>query len=282
VRRLTSVTGMARIIDPRLRSHQFHMAVAVLAGLIVLALEVDRLGSIGPAMSPAVNASVTVFLAWAIAREIDPDEPRTAHLAAVLSVGARVVAGPGNLAALFMLLLACRITLRSTGLQPTIIDGFLVLPAAAFLAGRTTTGWIAALVLAYALARDHRLPQPASRRSLLAAFLVSAMASAGLVTSEALRAGWPVPDPVPLALAAAGIVAGLFLPGYLPTSETDYTGDLLDFLRFRSARWVLLGGAVLTIAIAGGPAVSGLGAVWAVLTAATLIARRLVPAFGPA
>ena len=44
--RLTSITGIARIIDPRLRTHQFHLAVAALGGLIVMAVELEQQGSI--------------------------------------------------------------------------------------------------------------------------------------------------------------------------------------------------------------------------------------------
>ena len=279
--RLTSVTAIARTIDPRLRTHQFHLAVAVLGALIVMAVELEGGASIGEAFGPATNAGVTVFLAWAIAREIDPDETRTANLAAVLAVIGRLVSGPGNLAALFMLLLAARIALRSTGLKPTLWDQLVFLPAAAFLAGRTVSGWMAALTLAYALAHDHRLPDPARWHSLLAAFVISATASAGVILSGAFGAGWPAPTPAPLALTAAGIAAALFLPGYVPISKADYTGEILDFFRLRSARWILLGGSLMTVVVAGGAAMVGLSAVWAVLVAATLIARRLVPAFGP-
>jgi hypothetical protein len=279
--RLTSITAMARTIDPRLRSHRFHLAVAVLGGLIVLAVEIERTGSVGEAMRPALNAGATVFLAWAIAREIDPDETRTAHLAAVLAVGGRVLAGPGNLAALVMLLLATRIAMRSTGLAPTMLDSFVFLPIAAFVAGQTATGWMAALALAFAIARDHRLPEPAGRHSLVAAFVVSAMASGAVIASSAFGGGWPAPEPLPLGLLAAGVIAGLFLPGYVPMSTTDYTGEMLDFFRLRSARGILLGGSLLAVVVAGGPAVSALSGIWVVLVAATLIARRWVPAFGP-
>jgi hypothetical protein len=280
--RLTSVTALARTINPRLRTHQFHLAVAALGGLMVLAVETERSGSVGSALGPAANGAVTVFLAWAIAREIDPDEARTANLAAVLALAARLLAGPGNLAALVMLLLAARIALRSTGLAPTLLDSFGFLPLTAFIAGQSVTGWMTALVLAYAVARDHRLPEPAGRHSLVAAFVVSATASGGAIASGAFGAGWPLPDAWPLALVAAGLVAGLALPGYVPMSTGDYTGEMLDFFRLRSARWILLGGSLLAAVVAGGPAMAGLGAVWAVLVAATLIARRLIPAFGPA
>jgi hypothetical protein len=64
-------------------------------------------------------------------------------------------------------------------------------------------------------------------------------------------------------------------------SKTDYTGEMLDFFRLRSARWVLMGGYLLTVVVGGGAAMAGLSAVGVVLIASTLIARRLVPAFGP-
>ena len=207
---------------------------------------------------------------------------RTANLAAVLAVVARLLAGPGNLIALVMLLLATRIVLRSTGLKPTILDGLLFLPLAAFLAGRTVTGWMAALALAYALAHDHRLPDPTRGYSLISAFVVSATASAGVVLSGAFASGWAAPAAAPLALTVAGVVAGLLLPGYIPISKTDYTNETMDFFRLRSARWVLLGGFILAVVVGGGAAMTGLSAVGVVLVAATLIARRLIPAFGPA
>lgn len=279
--RLTSITALVRTIDPRRPTHRFHLAVAVVGGLIALAVETERLGSFAEAVNPAANAGVTVFLAWAIAREVDPDRVQAANLAAVLAVAGRLLAGPGNLAALVMLLLAIRITLRSTGLSPTVLDGFLFLPVAAFFAGRTATGWMAGLILAYALARDHRLPDPATARSLAAAFVVSATASGGVILFKGFEAEWPVPEPLPLILMAAGVIAGLVMPGYVPMSKADYSGRLLDFFRLRSARWILLGGATLTALVAGGPAVAGLSAVWAALAATTLIARRLIPAFGP-
>lgn len=279
--RLTSITALARTINPRLRTHQFHLGAAVLGGLIVMAVELEQPGSLGQTLGPTVNAGVTIFLAWAIAREIDPDEARTANLAAVLAIAGRLLAGPGLLAALVMLLLATRIVVRSTGLAPTTLDGFLFLPGAAFWAGRTVTGWMAALVLAYALARDYRLPEPAGRRSLIAAFVVSAVASGAVIASGAFGSGWPSPGPLALAISAAGVAAGIFLPGYIPMSRADYTGEMLDFFRLRSARWILLGGAVLTIVVGGGTAMTGLSAIWATLVAATLIARNLIPAFGP-
>jgi hypothetical protein len=279
--RLTSITGIARIVDPRLPTHQFHLAVAVLGGLVLMAVESEKRGSITGALGPAVNAGVTVFLAWALAREVDPDEARTANLAALLAVVARLLAGPGNLVALLMFLLATRIVLRSTGLQPTLLDGLVFLPVAAFLAGRTVTGWMAALILAYALAHDHRLPDPAKGYSLIAAFVVSASASAGVILSGAFGSGWMAPAAAPLALTAAGVIAGLFLPGYIPMSRTDYTDQMLEFFRLRSTRWVLLGGYILTVVVGGGAAMAELSAVGVVLVAATLIARKLIPALGP-
>jgi hypothetical protein len=282
VSRLTSITALARTIDPRLRTHQFHLAVAVLGGLMVLAVEVERLGSLARAINPAANAGVTIFLAWAIAREIDPDDAHTANLAAVLAVAGRLVTGPGALPALIMVLLAARIAGRSTGLPPTLLDGFVFLPAASFYAGRTITGWVTALVLAFALARDRRLPDPAGARTLVAAFLVSAAASGSVILSGSFASGWQVPEPFSLALMAAGALAGLTLPGYLPTSRTDYTGGILDYFRLRSARRIILGGALLTAVLAGAPGVAGLSAVWVVLVAATLNARKLAPPFGPA
>lgn len=280
--RLTSITAIVRTIDPRLRTHQFHLAVAVSGALVVIAVEVERLGSIAEALGPAANAGLTIFLAWAIAREIDPDQARTANLAAILAVAGWLLSGPDNLAALFMLLLATRITLRSTGLKPTLLDGLVFLPVAAFWAGRTVAGWMAALTLAYALARDHRLPDPASTRNLVAAFLSSTTAAGGVILSGGFGSGWADSGPLPLALMAAGIIGGLALPGYVPTSKTDYTGEILDFFRLRSARRTLLGGATLTVLAAGGAGVAGLSAIWAVLVAATLTARNLVPTFGPA
>lgn len=276
-----SLSTLVRTVEPRLPTHRFALGAAVAGSLVRLGLASRESDTLMEALGPAFNTGVAVFLAWAIAREVDPDEPRTANLAALLGLGVVFAAGRADLLALVALLLAGRIAIRITGLPPTLLDCFVLLPVLAFFSGRSLAGWAASLALAFALAHDRRLPEPAGPRTLVAAFVTSAAASAGVVTAGAFGGGWEAPGAVALALLAGGVTSGLALPGYIPTSTGDYTSDPLDFFRLRSGRSILLGGAALAALVAGGPGITGLGAAWAAFVSATLIARRMIPPFGP-
>lgn len=247
---------LARSISPRYPAVRRAIAWALVGGLAAIGLGLRSGAGLSDATGRAVNLTVATFLGWAIARELDPDDPAGATIAAGLTVPLIWWLGPAALAPLAALLIATRLLARTTGAAPTAIDQVGLIALAAWSA-RSTVGWVVALGLAFATARDVRLPGPTSRLQL-----ITALAIAIAATMRRLLAGGESAEPwtVPLLVVAAiGLLAGAGLRLRMPlTSVGDRTGDPLDERRIRSARRHAVSIAALAALAGGAPAMIGL------------------------
>ncbi len=258
------LTALARIVDPRLPSHRRVLTVATLSAIAAWGYA----GGSRDGLGIAFNAGVASFLAWAIARELDPDRPAAGTAAAVISGVVSIVVGPSMLLVTVLALLTARILHRSTGLPPTLLD-LLALLGVAYVGSRSASGWAVGLALAFAVARDHRLPDPAPRRQLLAAFLIAATATAGAVVGG-VPYRWTVPAATETILLIAGVVAAFSLRIYVPVSVTDHTGRRIDTVRLQSARMGTLGTGVLAAALTGSEGIVALSPLWSAVIGVAL------------
>ncbi|MFN8608125.1 MAG: hypothetical protein U0931_11380 [Vulcanimicrobiota bacterium] len=109
------------------------------------------------------SLGLSVFLAWALTRELDPDHPASAVLAAGL-------AGLGGYSSgLFVLLLALRLVNRSPGTPARLLDSLLVLGLAW---ARPQAAWL----VAAAFLLDASLERPLKRHFVFAALALVLMA----------------------------------------------------------------------------------------------------------
>jgi hypothetical protein len=104
-------------MDFRLPSNRVALALPSVAGVVAGAWALAAGWGLGEAVRAGVGAGGGSFLAWATARELDPDHPHTATVAAVLAPWAVLSAAP-SLAAGFVWLLAIRAMTGSTGSAP--------------------------------------------------------------------------------------------------------------------------------------------------------------------
>jgi hypothetical protein len=242
-------TGIGRPIDPRYPSNVFVVVATVVGGAIAF---FPALGDgFGEAFVAGARAGGGTFLGWAIARELDPDRPWSAGVAAVLGFVASFIGDP-MLAVAGVALLGSRIAVRSTGLHPLPVDLLVVLGAAAYAATRTG-GLPAAVILGLFLVGDHRLPGGSRRRVAIAGFGVL---GASVVTAAV--AGTLVPDPTTVAgwewllLGVAVLGSALVLRPPIVTSGCDRAGRPLHARRLRAARIVALGVVAGSAIWAGG------------------------------
>ncbi|MFQ5460981.1 MAG: hypothetical protein ACE5EL_09330, partial [Anaerolineae bacterium] len=115
------------------------LIVAVLGGLwssVVVGVD-PRAAVVAPAAS-AVASGAAALLAWAVARELDPDHPLAALWAAALALPLVVIVGFPAWLAVLALLMAVRALNGSTGRRPVALD-YVVL--AALVGGLAYTGW---------------------------------------------------------------------------------------------------------------------------------------------
>jgi hypothetical protein len=261
-----------RGFDFRYGSNLLIVGVTLLAFLVGLGLEVAD-NDIADAMSSAINLAATVLLAWAVARELEPDRPQAATGAILLAAALWFALGPVHLAAVVLALFAARILVRSTGRPVTNVD-IVVILALALYASRTITGWTAGLGVAYALARDVRLPGPAPRHQRWVAFLTAIVATVGVfVRSPDLSTSWSF---LAILVVVVGVLAGMTAPVLALTSFDDIGREPLLPERVLSARRTLLVIAIFS-AITGTSAVAGMGPLWSAMAVLPVVALRTRP-----
>jgi hypothetical protein len=192
-------------MDFRLSSNRIGVAVPVLAGFVAGAWALAVAAGLGEAVRVGVGAGGGSFLAWASARELDPDRPTTATVAALAAPWAVLAGGPA-LAAGFLWMIAVRALIGSTGGAPYPADVTFVGVLAAW-AATGDRGLAAALagllVVAASTAFDRR--GRSVTLVLVAAWMVAAVAAS-------IAFGGPV-RPLPVSGAAAWWMGGIAVVG---------------------------------------------------------------------
>jgi len=264
------ISGIGRTIDPGHPSNLFALGASVLSGAAWMIWKLASEGDWGAAASRGLAAAVATFLAWAIARELDPDRPWTAGVAAVATAGF-IGAGLPSLLVAGGMLMAVRVTARTTGLTPLLTD-LIALAAFSVVLGVSDAGLGAGVVLGSALVADRFLPGSA----LAASVPIGAIGAAGAVVAAATwgrlgpTAGLPSwPEWVIVPVAVLGLAA-LGRPRRVDATA-DYRRVTLSATRVRSGRVVAVAGAGFMVLWLGGPGLVSGSVVWAALAAAALL-----------
>ena len=172
---VSKITAIARPIDP---NYPTNHAIALLTLVVIVGGAILHLMAgvqLLQGISWGIAAGLAVFLAWALARELDPDHDLSAFVAAGLAlIGLLFLDLPG-LTVLFWMIILLRLVNRTVGLPATILDSLLILGLGSWL---TLQGeWVYGLMTALALLMDSQLSPPHRRHLLFAgiALLVTVM-----------------------------------------------------------------------------------------------------------
>jgi hypothetical protein len=285
---LQQISGVARPLDPGYPSNRWigivTLAVLALAWLGRGAAAEDWLAAAGW----AVVGAVAVFLAWALARELDPDAEGAAFTAAGIMAAALLAAGASgaalpDLAALFVLLLATRVLNRTSGLGATVADGIGLLALGLWL---TTQGQPLYLVAgAAALLLDGLMPPRARRRLIVGGAALAIAAVIAVAASQPPAPAVPHPlAPTWLPLLAALVAAALLLPSVRAAGRAQSTGDAtgapLSPARVRAGQGLALVTGLIAVLLQGAAGLIGLLPLWAAMAgvgSTRLVAGRSGP-----
>lgn len=215
--------------------------------------------------------SITAFLAWAIARELDPDRPNSATLALALA-GLAVIVGPWQAPILISAaaLLGLRVLAGTVGGELKPLDLVVVVGLAVF-AGTRIDGWIIVLLLVLGLL-DSR---PEGYLLALPAMLVGATV-AGYIADPGLPSR-ALPDEVWLWSLITVVAVVLAVRQDRIRTRTDIFDHPIRWPNVRAAR-VMAGFVVI-----GGLLASTSGeVVLLVPVLAALMAVASIRTFGPA
>jgi hypothetical protein len=245
-------TAIGRAIDLSYRSNRLALAIAAAAGVAggIVGLATNSGWDIAIEAGVWAGASLA---AWVTARELDHDDPRGATIAAVIApLGVWWLGRPAFLAAV-ALIMAARVALRSTGLVPSILDQ-LGLVGLGVLAAGPTAGWVAAMLLAVAVARDGaRRTDPAPWARSFGFALALAATARHMVWGDAFLIGTDHLVGAGIAAAAAfvALALGPRLPPQVPCDAIETPPQGSDAF---VARLLVALGASAGALVAGDPA----------------------------
>ena len=261
-------TGLGRMLDVEHRSNRYIAAAAVLG---VFATLVWRWATEAEDPWPwAFRVGAGLFLAWAIGRELDPDDTMSAGLASIIVVPLLALGAP-SLGAAAAVLIATRIAVRTTGVSPHLIDGVVLTAFAAYL-GSQANAWPALGVLILAVGTDRYAHPPGPVRTL---WFAGAMTIAATVTAFVLSdtIDWVQPTiPEWIVIGATATLGFLAIVNTRPpVSTADYHPGDLSETRLRFGRVLAVFALVVGVVYVGGPTVADLIPAWAALGSVTAL-----------
>jgi hypothetical protein len=169
--KIFELTSIQRWIDPRYPTNLAISGLSLTVGALAFIYQLLTGASLLDGFSYAFSVTATVFLGWALARELDPDRDYSAFLAAGLGLLGYFLYGSPGLLDLLLVLVAVRIINRTVGPPATLFDSLFLLSLGIFLTFQN--GLLPGLLAAGAFILDGLLPVP-NRRNLLFALLIAA------------------------------------------------------------------------------------------------------------
>jgi len=274
--KLTAITSLARPLD---LTYPTNKAIAVLSLMVFggggTLVWMTGGSEVLDSVSKGFIASLAFFLAWAIARELDPDHDLSAFVAAGLALIGLIFWGLPRILVLFWVLLMVRMVNRTTGLPARRLDSVALLVLAGWL---TFTGNIfVGLITALAFFLDSRMPKPQQQHVLFAGMQM-------LIVGISVYVNGFTVDSSTVALIGARavvVISVLFLVVIVDSKEVravgDQTGEVLDPIRVQSAQVLALSTALLITVWNGTPGIVAILPLWAAIVG-TVVYRTAVRA----
>ena len=263
-------TSIGRPVDPAWPTNRAIVIVS-LTGAVGTAAVTAAIARypVPESLLAGVIVGAAAFLAWALARELDPDHDLAAFVGAVLVMPTVLILGAPGFASILLLLLALRIVNRTVGPPARPLDTIAMLGLAGWVAW--SGDWIACFVLFLAFLLDGSVAVPHR------AHLAAAGAALALTGVAASRSGFP---PSVTGGSWITLFALLLLLPYLrvigsskqPRTLTDFGAKPLDGRRLRLAQALGLLAVLLPVALQGRAGLTAVSPAWAALVGCGLYA----------
>jgi hypothetical protein len=266
--KMSDVTALGRLPDPRYPTNRAIMALALAVGAAGAIFQWLRGTTLLEGVNWGIGAGFAVFLAWALGRDLDPDHDLSAFVGAGLALVALVFFDTPPLMVILWLLLVVRLVNRTVGLPARPLDSLGVLGLGAWLTWQGD--WIVGLVTAGAFLLDGLLSPP-----LRYHLFVSGLALVATVVLTVFQGGLVTGSGPTTAVAISSLaIASLFLVVIANSSELqavgDATGEPLHPRRVQAARILALATALLFAWWGGAAGVLAMLPLWAAMLGVSL------------
>jgi hypothetical protein len=261
--RFTDLTAIGRLLSPRVPTN---VAIVLLTVLVTAGAAAWQWLDGAPLLDGAlwgIGAGLAVFLAWVLARELDPDHDLSAFVGAGLALIALPALGLPQLLPLFWMVVAVRVINRTVGLPARPLDSLALLALGLWLTWQA--GWLYGLLTAGALFLDGWLVPRLRRHLLLATAMLAATVVLALLGATVPQGGWDSAV-LPWLYALATILFALTM-ATLPEAQAlcDATDEPLHPARVRAAQLLALVAGLLLVNRAGEGGLVALLPLWAAM-----------------
>ncbi|KAA3642203.1 MAG: hypothetical protein DWQ07_24515 [Chloroflexi bacterium] len=224
---------LGRSMDPV--AYPYHRAIlilSVIAGVIGGALRLFTGSDLFTAAIGGFYAGAAVFIAWVLARELDPDYEASAFVGAVLAFFAWAFLGNPAIIPLALMIFCLRMVNRTVG--PPLVLGdsltiFVTVLLAAFLAG----GWVYGVIAAFAFQLDVMLSESNRRHALFVTLSLFVAFIAIMISGFAPLVAPSVPYLIVVIVAG---ISGLLLIIMIRQINvlTDFSKQAMNLTRIRA------------------------------------------------
>jgi len=212
-------------------------------------------------LARGAGTGASVFLAWAICRELDPDHDFSAFISAGMALAGSLIFFPPSYLVLFWILLSVRMINRTTGLAAGTGDS-MVLIILGGLAVFTRQNWIIGLATGVYFLLDAILPEGRKIQFLFAAVQFIIVAIAGYILDPAGFDPW-LSDFLLVIIIAAVLLALPFIYSYKDVVSTgDHTGTRLSPARLMTGQISVIILLLLLVWLEGNSGFQALLPVW--------------------
>ncbi|RQW01230.1 MAG: hypothetical protein EH225_09720, partial [Calditrichaeota bacterium] len=167
---ISKISGLGRPLD---FSYETNRGIVYLTLITFLAGTGYQMLQDVPTMQSAIwglLAGLSVFFAWAICRELDPDRDLSAFVSAGITFSLVFFWAPANLVFLFWILLLIRTVNRTTGIPPTLADAVILIGLSGWITWQENWGY--GLLTALAFTFDSRLKGGLRRQFFFAGLVI--------------------------------------------------------------------------------------------------------------
>jgi hypothetical protein len=234
------ITSIGRPLDRNVATNRAVLQLMPIAGIVAAVVALVRGASLSQIVWWGIAGVLLVLGAWALTRELAPDDDAAALVSIALGFLTLPLVMPLSLLVLFATMLLIRIVNRTVGLRARVTDSgaiTLAVFAVMYLTGNPGFGCVAAMVFVL----DAVLSKPLRRQWIFAAVcLLGSLAFFGLSKVDSLM-------PSPVHVGVISLLAAVSL-AYVVTllrtrtveSRGDVTGVRLAASRVRSGMFVAL------------------------------------------
>ncbi|MDY9924920.1 hypothetical protein [Methanosarcina sp.] len=259
-----SLSSVTRSIDLTYPTNRAITVVTLLFFFVTAGFQFASGKDVFPALYSGLRAGISVFFAWAFAREIDPDNELSAFVAAFTGCIGFIFFSSPLLLALLLELMIIRIVNRSKGLPARTLDSLVVLLLSSWIL--LQGGWVFCVLAFLAFVLDAFLPEPNRSPQVFAGALFLALSLSvrflffsGNEREKVIIQGTGLPIFI---LTAILLFIPLIFNSRTITSKGDLTGIPLSPLRVQTAQMMALLSIVLPAVLQGWSGVESLIPLW--------------------